>query len=166
MRYLWTRKWTVSNLLPRKTHTKRSILSEASRVLNPLSPLLIRPNMILQDLWQSNVGWNDNLPDEILDRWLKLWYEIDESKYITLDRWLECSYQKREDIEVHRFSYASQLAYSVFFVRVSNASTVLCRLISSKTRVASLKTLSLTRLELLGPNGCLAKFNRFFVSAS
>ena len=57
-----------------------------------------------------------------------------------------------QETSIHTFTDASQKAYTaVVYARYEyEDGTVSCRLITSKTRLASLKTMSIPRLELMG----------------
>ena len=143
-----------TNLPSRENHTKRSILSEASRVFDPygwLSPVLIKSKMLMQELWQQNIDWDDILPETTLTKWISLRHEIENCTSITMNRWFGCTFNNHEEIQVHGFSDASEKAYSaVVYFRVITKNKVNCSLISSKTKVSPIKPVTLPRLELLG----------------
>ena len=55
-------------------YTKCSILSFVSSIfdlLGILSPSLIEPKQIIQDLWKQNIDWDEKIPADILQRWQK-----------------------------------------------------------------------------------------------
>ena len=52
--------------------TKRSLLSIASRVFDPMgliTPFTIRAEMLFQELWQRGLQWEDRLDEDIADQW-------------------------------------------------------------------------------------------------
>lgn len=54
--------------------TKRSTLSFASELLDSLGfvePVTVKANIMTQDLWKQNLSWNEDLPDEKKEQWLK-----------------------------------------------------------------------------------------------
>ena len=56
---------------PTKCITKRYILSEVSKLFDPLGWLgsfLIRPKVLLQDLWLVQLDWEEPLPDHMRDQ--------------------------------------------------------------------------------------------------
>ncbi|XP_031637273.1 uncharacterized protein LOC116349812, partial [Contarinia nasturtii] len=71
---------------------------------------------------------------------------IDVNK-IAVPRWLGISPKK--SIEIHGFSDASNSAYGMtFYARVESGFAIECNLITSKTRVAPLKGMTIPRMEL------------------
>lgn len=59
--------------------TKRTILSEIASLFDPLGllgPITVVGKIILQDVWQSGVGWDESLPEHIHERWLRLRYQL------------------------------------------------------------------------------------------
>lgn len=150
-----TDTFTFHTSLPfRENHTKRSVLSEASRIFDPygwLSPVLIKSKMLMQELWRQNLDWDDKLFDVILNKWLTLRREIENCTSITINRWFGCTFDVNEEIQIHGFSDASEKAYSaVVYFRVISKNGIKCRLICSKTKVSPIKPVTLPRLELLG----------------
>ena len=52
--------------------TKRSILQDSSRVYDPLgilSPVTIRAKLLMQELWQQFVDWDEPLDQRMRDKW-------------------------------------------------------------------------------------------------
>jgi len=48
--------------------TKRSVLSEISKIYDPLGllgPVLIVPKILMQKLWSLNIGWDESLPQDV-----------------------------------------------------------------------------------------------------
>lgn len=69
---------------------------------------------------------------------------------LSLPRWLQ--YSPSSHIEIHRFRYASEIAYAAtVYTRIQNPNNkVYTYLLAAKTRVAPIKNISLPRLELCG----------------
>lgn len=120
--------------------TKRSFLSAASRLYDPLgwlAPCIIIVKLLFQSLWKLKLDWDDALPAELT----KNWNEIRTS----LRRWIGTTSDC--DVEIHGFCDASMDAYSaVVYVRVLTGSEP-PRIynVCAKTRVAPIKVLSLPR---------------------
>ncbi|XP_036322179.1 uncharacterized protein LOC118736198 [Rhagoletis pomonella] len=58
--------FTVSLKQPPASLTKRAFLSDASTLFDPLgllAPATIKSKMWFQDIWRTNVGWDDLIPD-------------------------------------------------------------------------------------------------------
>ena len=54
------------------SETKRSLLSIASRVFDPMglmTPFTIRAKVLFQELWQRDLQWEDRLDEGIADQW-------------------------------------------------------------------------------------------------
>lgn len=59
------------------TVTKRKMLSALARIVDPLgmlAPLTLIPKVLLQECWESNLKWDDRVPEPIKRRF-KLWAE-------------------------------------------------------------------------------------------
>jgi len=60
--------------------TKRQVLSDVSRIFNPLELLariVIQFKIIFQKLWLLNLDWDDPLPTKLADNWLKWRADLD-----------------------------------------------------------------------------------------
>lgn len=139
--------------LPSKI-TKRCILSVAQTVFDPIgftSPVMLKPKLILRELWNSNLGWDECVGDEVSYRFLD-WMDqlrfLDDAK---IPRWvLNTTDTGKGKWSVHTFCDASELAYATaVFLRVETEKGVSVQLIQAKTRVAPVKNMTIPRLELL-----------------
>ena len=134
--------------------TKRSLLAEISKLYDPLgwlSPVTVTAKLIFQKLWLSKLEWDDFVPENIEEEWLKLKSELTFIKNITLNRWIGGS--DTRSVELLGFCDASERAYAcVIYSRVRNVDgNYIITLLASRTKVApvSQKT-TLPRLELCG----------------
>lgn len=108
--------------------------------------------ILFQQLWEMKVNWDDEVPESIHESWLKWRSELGllSTKYVP-----HCYHDKGASItskELHGFSDASEQAYSaVVYLRMecTDGSTQI-GLVSSKTKVAPIKRLTIPRLELCG----------------
>lgn len=67
------------SLPDRGTCTKRQILSDTSRIFDPLgflTPTVITLKIIFQGLWKMNLSWDDAVPDKIAEEWLGIRSEL------------------------------------------------------------------------------------------
>ena len=58
----------TNRFLLRERETKRSMLSDASKMFDPmgiLSPYTIRSKVLFQQLWSRGLQWDENLPEDI-----------------------------------------------------------------------------------------------------
>lgn len=138
--------------LPMKL-TKRHILSSIAKIYDPLGligPVLTNAKLIMQQLWQMNVDWDEELPISIINTWKTTYASLSELNHLKLNRHVNPNNTK-VNCEIHGFADASNLAYGAcvyfkFFDDHNSSVTLLC----SKSRVAPLKSVSLPRLELCG----------------
>lgn len=132
--------------------TKRTILSEAARLFDPLGllgPLMMVAKLILQDTWQTNVDWDESLPQDLHERWLAFKQQLAVIQELCVSRQVKFSTRTR-NIQLHGFCDASQRAYGAcVYVRNCVApGQYRIELLCSKSRVAPIKAVSLPRLEL------------------
>ena len=53
--------------------TKRGLLSFISSIydlVGIISPLMLKPKLIIQELWRRNLAWDEQLPEDIKQRWI------------------------------------------------------------------------------------------------
>ncbi|XP_059045891.1 uncharacterized protein LOC131841587 [Achroia grisella] len=134
-----------------KMCTKRSILSEVSRVFDPLgflSPLTIHTKILIQQLWVAGIGWDETPPDDIVRTWNDYIQQLPSIQNLFVPR--RCTIDHAVSYELHGFCDSSEKAYgAVIYLRVTDSSDrVHTFFVCSKARVAPLKKLSLPRLEL------------------
>ncbi|XP_054746080.1 uncharacterized protein LOC129250480 [Anastrepha obliqua] len=124
--------------------TKRTFLSDASTLFDLLGLLAlatIRSKMWFQEIWRMSVGWDDVLPDCIPAQWRQHRSELLLLSSLKITRWFG-SGAGESFTELHIFADASERAYAaVMYARtVHNNGSITVVLISSKTKVAPLKT--------------------------
>ena len=69
--------------------TRRGILSVVSSIYDPLrfvSPFVLVAKTILQDLCRSNLGWDEQISEDALHRWLNWLSMLPELERIVIDR--------------------------------------------------------------------------------
>ncbi|XP_053968764.1 uncharacterized protein LOC128870195 [Anastrepha ludens] len=132
--------------------TKRTFLSDASTLFDPLgllAPATKRSKMWFQEIWRMSVGWDDVIPDCIAAQWRQHRSELLLLSSLKISRWFG-SGAGESFTKLHIFADASERTYAaVMYARTlhnDGSNTVV--LISSKTKVAPLKTTTLPRLEL------------------
>jgi hypothetical protein len=122
--------------------TKREMLRESSKSYDPLgllSPATIRPKVLMQELWQQGVEWDEPLPSELQAKCTELATEL---KSITDTEIPRCYFpsndERPKDAELHMFVDASTKAYGAASYVTSPQSNHSSFMIA-KTRVAPLK---------------------------
>ena len=134
--------------------TKRQILSEVTRIFDPLgllSPIVIQLKSFIQALWLDNLSWyqplNHNLLQQYkhLSRDLKSIEDIDTPRFI-----LDKNEPSKNPLQLHCFCDASTTAYAavVYIRQPVSQGHFQSQLLVAKTRVAPIKTLCVPRLEL------------------
>lgn len=145
----------VSELSPVECMTKRSLISEVAKTFDAIGwflPTIVSAKILLQTLWLEKVGWDDLVPESILQQWSR-WRQ--ELPMLSNHHIARCYYPKSVMIastQLHGFSDASEKAYSgVVYLRMEDTNGIVhTSLVTSKTRVAPIKALTIPRLELNG----------------
>lgn len=119
--------------------TKRTLLSDVAKLFDPLgflAPVAINAKFLFQSLWLRGLEWDDPLPSDVVNEWLNLRSNLGDVAYIQIPRWLGISKFK---------AYAA-----VVFSRTIKDGQYCVQLLTSKTKVAPIKRVSLPNLELCG----------------
>ena len=91
-------------------NTKRSLLSIASRVFDPMgliTPFTIRAKMLFQGLWQRRLHWEDPFDEDIAHQWRSWKSELSQLSCITIPCYFMGNIQSSSSIELHGFGDAS-----------------------------------------------------------
>ena len=136
--------------------TKRGILSIVSFVFDPLgilTPSLIEAKHIIQQLWREKVGWDKPIATYLNKRW-NLWkHEMNSISTKSVSRWFGFHSSLTNEIELHIYCDASQIAYGVLaYLRCleENSNQYPVSFVLSKSRLTTVKdrTLTIPKLEL------------------
>ena len=125
--------------------TKRKLLSNVSKVFDPLglfSPITVRGKILLQQAWKLRIGWDDILPSEFVTNWKILALDLNRLSSISIPR---CTSHKDSSVHLIVFCDASITAFGVVAYTMSDHGA---HLLTSRTRVAPLKSRTLPQLEL------------------
>ncbi|GBN36873.1 hypothetical protein AVEN_270258-1 [Araneus ventricosus] len=126
------------------------ILSSVSKIFDPLGwlvPFIIGAKILIQSIWTFQISWDDPVPEEINKKWRVFRDQLHHPKSIRIPR--RVLLPNATKIELHAFCDASEKAYTaVIYLKSINDSSISVKLLTSKTRVAPLKTVSIPRLEL------------------
>ncbi|XP_055589595.1 uncharacterized protein LOC129741828 [Uranotaenia lowii] len=134
--------------------TKREVLRTLMSVFDPLgflSNLLIHLKIILQQTWRTSIGWDEQIPKNIFDRWLEWIAVLPKVKEIRIPRCFRAEVSSGLDtnVQLHTFVDASELGYAaVVYLRFKQHDKTECVIVAAKSRVAPLKFLSIPRMEL------------------
>ncbi len=133
--------------------TKRNVLKRIAMLFDSLglvSPFVVVAKMQLQELWSRSYDWDDVIVDEIANRISKWIRHMESLADIRVPRCLREA-KKVVKKSVVTFVDASLKAYGTvaYLLCEYEDTTVSCRLVASKTKVAPLKPISVPRLELM-----------------
>lgn len=148
-----TDEFTYHVNVPQLSLTKRGILSTIARLYDPcgwVSPVVVWGKILLQMLWTLGLDWDQPVPIDIGQQWLHFKETLGVLAEVRIPRHID--WDNAKSVEFHGFCDASEKAYAaVVYVRiVQKTGVVSIYLITSKSKVAPLKTLSIPRLELSG----------------
>ncbi|GFU30943.1 integrase catalytic domain-containing protein [Trichonephila clavipes] len=130
--------------------TKRRILSESSKIFDPLgllSPCTVFMKIFYQKLWLTKTDWDSPIPQQLTEDWLRFQKAFNAINYLTVPRWVILTADNI--VELHGFADASSLAYAAaIYCRQKHNGKIKVQLLVSKTKVAPVKQVSIPRLEL------------------
>lgn len=134
--------------------TKRKLVSEIAKLFDPigwLSPSIILAKLIIQQLWLDAFEWDQKLPIELQEYWIKMRKLLFECDKIKIDRWIGLTQTARSH-SLHGFADASERAFAaVVYMRTEHENgNIQINLIAAKSKVAPLQKTTLPRLELCG----------------
>ena len=126
--------------------TKRQILSSLASVFDPLgvfAPVLLQGKLMIREMCQKMVDWDDKLDSEILARWKKLCKTFQE---VNTSSFCRRALNSELPAKLYIFADASKEAFgcAIYVVQGQNSS-----LLFSKVKVSPIKQRTLPTLELL-----------------
>ena len=136
-----------------KRPTKREFLRVIMSVFDPLgflAPFTIQSRILMQDIWSSGIGWDENLRDNEFIKWQEWLSDLELVKMCRIDRCYQIKNLQMRSAELHVFCDASEKAYATvaywrFSLKNGDFHT---SIIMAKSRVAPLKCMTIPRLEL------------------
>ncbi len=137
-----------------KPMTRRSILSIVASIYDPLgflAPFVLIGKLLLQELCQRKINWDEELCEDIKAKWVNWIEDTPILKEIKINRCiLPNNFGETVKMEYHHFSDASSTGYGMctYLRAVNTKGEVHCSLIIGKARVAPLKIQTIPRLEL------------------
>ena len=114
-----------------------------------ISPDILEPKLLIQELWKRNTDWDELIPLDILTRW-NIWKQsIQNLNHVKIERWFK--YFSTNPVELHIFADASEKANgAVAYIKTINNGNVSCNFVLAKSKLTLINKPSLTipRLEL------------------
>ncbi|XP_055615175.1 uncharacterized protein LOC129761475 [Toxorhynchites rutilus septentrionalis] len=141
-------------LREKRVPTKKEALRLVMSVFDPLgliSMIVIHGKILIQAIWKAGTSWDDQVPTEIFVGWQRWVNALMKLETIEIPR---CYFPDHEPVsydslELHVFVDASENAYAcAAHFRIVDRGSMKCILVSSKSKVAPVKSLSIPRLEL------------------
>ncbi|XP_062699648.1 uncharacterized protein LOC134284654, partial [Aedes albopictus] len=133
--------------------TKRKVLSDIGRLFDPLGflgPIITAAKLVMQDIWRVGLNWDDELPEEIQQKWIQFRRQLPVVNEMRKPRCVIPGDAIR--IKLHGYSDASKRAYgAVVYARcIAADGSISVKLVASKSRVTPIKPVTIPRLELCG----------------
>lgn len=145
-------KFELELIQGKKIPTKREFLQFMMTVFDPLgflSPIMIKLKLLYQDLWRLDIKWDCEVPNEIFYRWQTWLKETRELDFVEIPRCYFPGAKPFRAAELHTFCDASDRAFvAVVYLRIEQEDKTHISMISSKAKVAPMKTMTVPRLEL------------------
>ncbi|XP_055585016.1 uncharacterized protein LOC129737877 [Uranotaenia lowii] len=134
--------------------TKREVLRVVMSLYDPLgllSHFIVHGKILIQDIWRTQSTWDEPISETLKARWSQ-WIDLFQFLGdIRIPRPYFPGHSSHElsPLQLHVFVDASESAYAcVSYLRTEINGEIKCALVSAKSKVAPLKTLSIPRLEL------------------
>lgn len=130
--------------------TKRQVTSSAMSIFDPIgyaSPITVLGKSLMQEIWRSGIGWDDQITPECRAAWISFIGNLDRLRNLEIPRYVPTTERKGD---LHIFCDASEKIYAtaVYLVGRDVSGSIKSTLIAAKARAAPLKTISIPRLEL------------------
>lgn len=102
--------------------TKRKILSISHKVFDPVGfvcPVMLYPNLILQDMWDQKIDWDTEVNSKTAENIMKWCNELSAIQEIQIPRWFGKSIDSMDVSFTHSVMAPSINAYrAVIYLRV------------------------------------------------
>ncbi|KAK9499314.1 hypothetical protein O3M35_002367 [Rhynocoris fuscipes] len=139
MPFLDTFEFNIKPIQHSHIISRRTILSELSRIFDPLgflTPVIIKGKIFIQQLWLNNLGWDDPLTYDLTHKWIS----FSDHLYLLEEFQIPRRAKYSKSIELHGFCDASENAYAAcIYIRSVSEKEIDVHLLCSKARVAPLQ---------------------------
>ncbi|XP_063994830.1 uncharacterized protein LOC135172605 [Diachasmimorpha longicaudata] len=144
-------RYIIHPIDPNAVATKRKLLSELSKIFDPLgllAPVTLYAKVLTQDRWKAKVTWDESLPQEIHTRWSELALQLPVLHEIAFPRQIRLPGSSSN--QIHGFCDAAKYGYGACLYLRSRDShgEINIRLVGSKSRVATTCEVTIPRLAL------------------
>ncbi|GFV52717.1 integrase catalytic domain-containing protein [Trichonephila clavipes] len=128
-------------------YTKRDVLSQIARIYDPLGllgPVIAKAKIFMQQLWLLKLDWNETLPPDVFTHWRNFIQTLKDIESIHVPRCFLVVPTKF--VVLNGFADAFSKAYgAVIYVKTNETTN---QLLCSKSRLAPIKSMTISRLEL------------------
>lgn len=119
--------------------TKRTISAESGQIYDPLgivNPCVVIAKLLIQKLWILKIDWDEPLPQDIIDTWMKFRSQISTLKEVSVNRFI--TLRNSTSVQLHGFADASKQAYgAVIYIRsVDDKGNISVNLLCSKSKIS------------------------------
>ncbi|XP_068987466.1 uncharacterized protein [Bombus flavifrons] len=133
--------------------TKRSMSSVTARIYDPLgllAPVIVKAKILLQRVWALKLDWDESLPAELHTEWDRYHIQLPLLNDIRFPR--KTLIKAANHIQSHGFCDAIEKAYGAcVYLRSTNPEGhTQSQILTARSKVAPLKSLTIPRLELSG----------------
>ena len=116
--------------------------------LGLISPVTLQSKLIFKSLCINKIEWDNVIPKDLLNKWTKFVNELSNTT-LHIDRYMGVEENTNDQIlEIHGFADASSQAFAVYLRVVTQGNTTV-KFWCAKSKVASMKQLTIPGLELL-----------------
>ena len=127
-----------------------SDIAKTFNVLGWFSLTIVKTKILLQRLWELRVNWDSPIPQHIFDMWMQWRSELSILSDVQVPRFYLPKGTQIVSLQLHGFCNASKNAYDgdIYLRMVDISDQVHIALVISKSKVAPIKKLTISRLEL------------------
>ncbi|XP_057302253.1 uncharacterized protein LOC130636526 [Hydractinia symbiolongicarpus] len=133
--------------------TKRQLIKFTASIYDPLgliNPIVMRLKTLFQKTCVGKIGWDIELSGQVLDEWRVTYNDFKSFSHLNVPRCYDGG--NIVDVQLHGFSDASLKGYGAcVYLRFEHADgSFFTKLVTSKSRIAPIKPVTIPRLELYG----------------
>ena len=111
--------------------------------------LIFQAKLILQDLCRKKLDWDEQIPEEYLERWRTWLQELPKLEQLSVDRCFKPNdLAEVATTQLHHFADASQNGYgAATYLRVEDKNgKIKCSFVMGKSRLAPIKPVTIPRM--------------------